>query len=81
MADHLVHLTEGLVCMGFILVPRLRDIITIINNHHPYRRSEYLLEEFKNFRPPTFDGETKKSEDTEAWLHRMKKFSRLHNYS
>lgn len=49
--------------------------------HHPYRMSEYLPEELKKFKPPTFDGEMKKSEYAKAWLLGMNKFFRLHNYS
>jgi len=50
------------------------------HHHHAYRRSEYLLEEFKKVKAPTFDGEIKKLEDAEAWLLGMKKFFKLHNY-
>lgn len=39
------------------------------------------MEEFKKFNPPTFYGEMKKSEDSEAWLLWIKKFFILHNYS
>jgi len=38
------------------------------HHHHPYRISEYLIEEFKKFKPHTFHGEMKKTEDAEAWL-------------
>ena len=33
------------------------------HRHHPYRRSDrgYFLDEFKKEKPPTFDGEMKKS--------------------
>jgi len=33
------------------------------HRHHHYRRKEYLPEEFKKVRPPTFDGDIKKLED------------------
>lgn len=48
--------------------------------HHPYRRGEYLPEEFNKVKPHAFDGEMKKSEDAEAWLLGMNKFFRLHSY-
>ena len=51
------------------------------HRHHHYRRKEYLPEEFKKVRPPTFDGDIKKLEDAQAWLLRMKKFFIFHSYS
>ena len=50
--------------------------------YHTYRRSEkrYLLDEFKKAKPPTFDGELKKLEDSKAWLLGMKKFLKLNDY-
>ena len=36
------------------------------HHHHRYRSGEYLLEKFKKFSPPKFDGEMKKSKDAEA---------------
>ena len=50
--------------MRIILFPRPGGIIH--HCHHPYRRREYLPEEFKKLRPPTFDGDMKKLEDVEA---------------
>jgi len=56
------------------------------NHHHhcqhPYRRSEkgYFLEEFNKSKPLAFDGEMMKLEYAEAWLIRMNKFFRLHDY-
>ena len=51
------------------------------HHHHPYRRSDkgYLPNEFKKVKPPTFDGEMKKSQDVEAWLLGMRKLFRLHD--
>jgi len=48
-----------------------------------YRRSEkqYLLEEFKKERYPTFYGEMKKLQDAKAWFLGMNKLFRLHDYS
>lgn len=40
-----------------------------------------MSDEFKKTKPPTFDGEMKKSRDAEAWLLGMNKFFRLHDYS
>ena len=50
------------------------------HSHQPYR-SEYFLEEFKKFKPSTFDGEMKKLEDEKAWFLGMNKFFRLHSCS
>ena len=61
------------------------DSDTHYNRHryHPYRRSDrgYLSDEFKKENPPTFDGNTKKPWDTEAWLLGMRNFFRLNDYS
>lgn len=51
------------------------------HDHHPYypyRRSDmgYLLYEFNKLKPPTFDEETKTSQDAEASLLGMKKLFR-----
>lgn len=53
------------------------------HRYYPYKRSDmvYFLDEFKKVKPPSFDGEMKKSQDGEAWLLGMKKFFRLHDYS
>lgn len=47
--------------MGSILVLLQREIIVITS--HPYMRSkkQYFREEFKKAKPPTFDGDVKKS--------------------
>lgn len=44
--------------------------------HHPYRRRDYLPQDFKKVMPTTFDGKMKNLEDAEAWLLGI-----LHNYS
>ena len=51
--------------------------------YHPYRRNDrgYFPKNFKKTKPPKFDGEMKNSQDAEAWLLGMRKFSRLHDYS
>lgn len=51
------------------------------HRHHPYKRSEYFLEDFKKVKPPTFDGDMKKSKGLEVWFLGMKKIFRLDNYS
>jgi hypothetical protein len=38
-------------------------------------------EEFKKAKPPTFDGEIKKGEETKVWLLGLKKYFRVHDYS
>ena len=37
----------------------------------------YFPYKFKKEKPPTFDGEMKKPQDTEAWLLGMRNFFRL----
>lgn len=51
--------------------------------YHPYRRSDkgYFLNEFKKAKPPTFDGDLKKSWDEKSWLLAMNKFFELHEYT
>ena len=46
------------------------------HHYHPYRRSDrgYFPYEFKKEKPPTFDGELKKSQDAKACLLGMRKF-------
>lgn len=53
------------------------------HSYHLYRRCEkqYLSNEFKKSKPPTFDGDLNKPEDEEAWFHGMKKFFELHDYT
>ena len=53
------------------------------HHYHLYRRSDrgYFPNEFKKEKPPTIDGDMKKSQDAEAWLLGMRKFFRLHDYS
>lgn len=59
--------------------PRNHHYINHCN--HPYRRMEYLPEDFKKVKPPTFNGELKNIEDSKAWLLGMKKFFKVHSYS
>ena len=40
-----------------------------------------LTGEFKKLKPPTFDGEVKNGEESEAWLFGMKKYFTMYNYS
>ena len=40
-----------------------------------------MQDEFKKEKPPTFNGEMKKSQDLEAWFLGMKNFFGLHDYS
>jgi len=51
------------------------------DNYHLYMRNDrrYLSDEFKKEKPPTFDGEMKKSQDAEAWLLGMRKLFRFHD--
>ena len=53
------------------------------HHYHPYRRNDrgYLPNEFKKEKPPTFDGDVKKSEDVEAWILGMNKLFELHKYT
>jgi len=52
------------------------------HHYHPYRRNGggYFPDEFKNDKPPTFNRDLKKMEDTKSWLLGMKKLFGLHNY-
>ena len=42
---------------------------------------EEISGEFKNIKPPTFNGEIEKGEEAEAWLSGMKKYFQIYNYS
>ena len=42
---------------------------------------EDILGEFNIIKPPTFDGESKKGHEAEAWLLGMRKYFQLYNYS
>ena len=39
-----------------------------------YKLYEEILGEFKNIKPPNFNGETEKGEEVEAWLSSMKNY-------
>jgi hypothetical protein len=41
----------------------------------------HKFEEFRKAKPPSFDGEVKKGEEAEAWLLRLKKYFRVHDFS
>lgn len=51
--------------------------------YHPYRRSKkgYFPYDFKEAKPPTFDGEPKKPKEAKAWLLGINKFFELHDYT
>jgi len=53
-----------------------------LHRYHIYRISDrgYFPNEFKKVKPPTFDGDVKKSEDAEAWILGMKYLFDLHEY-
>ena len=48
------------------------------DNYHSRKRKfnpyEEISGEFKKIKPPTFNGEMEKGEETEAWLSRMKNY-------
>ena len=46
-----------------------------------YKSYEEISREFKNIKPPTFNGETEKGEEAESWLSGMKKYFQIYNYS
>ena len=46
-----------------------------------YKPYEKISEEFKKIKPPIFNGETKKGDEAESWLSRMKKYFQIYNYS
>jgi hypothetical protein len=41
----------------------------------------HKFEEFRNSKPPSFDGEIKKGEQAEAWLLGLKKYFKVHDFS
>jgi len=45
------------------------------------KSQNFLTEEFKKAKPPTFDGEIKKGEEVEAWLFSLKKYFQVRIYS
>ena len=53
------------------------------HHYHLYRRSDrgYLPDEFKKAKPPNFDGDLKKLEDSESGILGMNKFFELHEYT
>ena len=55
------------------------------DNHHSRKRKfkpyEEISGEFKKIKPPTFNGETEKGEESESWLSGMKKYFQIYNYS
>ena len=53
------------------------------HHYHPYRRNDrgYFPDEFKKAKPPMFDGDVKKLEDSEAWILGMNNFFELHDYT
>jgi len=57
---------------------------SVSSNNSPRRRKykpyEELSGEFKKIKPPMFNGEVEKVEETEAWLSGMKKYFHIYNY-
>ena len=55
------------------------------DNYHSRKRkfkpNEEISREFKKIKPPTFNDETEKGEEVEAWLSGMKKYFQIYNYS
>jgi hypothetical protein len=45
------------------------------------KQVDHLEGEFKNITPTTFDGESKKGEEVEAWLLDIKNYFQIYNYS
>jgi hypothetical protein len=41
----------------------------------------HKFEEFRKAKPPSFDDEIKKGEEAKAWLLRLKKYFRVHDFS
>ena len=60
------------------LVITVRIITILGKKNHP---CEEILGEFKKIKPPTFNGEIEKREESEPWLSRMKKYFQIYNYS
>lgn len=55
------------------------------SHHHPYhhgrKKKDYILEEFKITKLPTFHGDMKKYEDVEAWMLGPWNFFKIYDYS
>jgi hypothetical protein len=49
--------------------------------NHKISEVDELKGEMNKIKPPTFDGEHKKDEETGTWLLFMRKYFQLHNYS
>ena len=45
-----------------------------------YKPYEEILNEFKNIKPPMFNGEIEKGKEAEACLSGMKKYFQIYNY-
>ena len=46
-----------------------------------YKPYEEISGEFKNIKPPMFNGEVETDEKVEAWLSSMKNYFQIYNYS
>ena len=46
-----------------------------------YKPYEEISNEFKNIKPPMFNEEIEKGEESKSWLSRMKKYFHIYNYS
>ena len=45
------------------------------------KQTDHLEREFKKIKPTTFDGESRKGEEAEAWFLDIKKYFQIYNYS
>jgi len=51
------------------------------NKHKHHVDHVEITGEFKNIKPPIFDGEIETREEEEAWCYGMKKYFQIYNYS
>jgi hypothetical protein len=46
-----------------------------------HKSYDEITGEFKNIKPPVFNGEIETGEEAEAWISGMKKYFQIYNYS
>jgi hypothetical protein len=54
--------------------------VFLVRKQRKRHEADILQGEIRKINPPTFNGEHKKGEESEAWLLEMKKYFQLHDY-
>jgi hypothetical protein len=54
--------------------------VSLVQRQRRSYEVDILQSELKKVKPPNFNGEHRKGEETEAWLLEMKKYFHLHDY-